>query len=101
MRKDLEKESSPSQKSAPESLASDRVPRERSDSVSEDEPSAKRLKDPATIGGGDSPSVEILVTPDLPLPYLRDEIKEPDSSITGSSETEDSQSGSSRSSNLK
>ena len=93
MRKDLEKETSPSQKSAPDDVAPERIPRERSNSVCEDEPPTKKLREPASSDGGDSPSIEVLVTPDLPLPFLRDEIKESDSSITGSSEAEDSQSG--------
>ena len=101
MRKDLEKEASPSQRSAPDDSVPGRISRERSKSIIEDEPPTKKIKDSTVSDGGDSPTVEILVTPDLPLPYLRDEVKGPDSSITGSSESEDSQSGDSHSSRTK
>ena len=88
----MEREASPSQKNAPDGSMPPSVSRERSKSISEDEPPTKKSKDAITSDGGDSPSLEILVTPDIPLPYLRDEVKGSESSITGSSETEDSQS---------
>lgn len=101
MRKDLGREASLSQQNAPDTVKSERIPRERSNSVCEDEPPSKKSREPADDNGGDSPSVEVLVTPDLPLPFLRDEVKESDSSISGNSEAEDSQSGDSHSRKTK
>ena len=101
MRKDLEREASPAQKSAPDNSVPDRVSRGRSDSVCEDEPPTKRPKDSADDDGWNSPSEEVLVTPDLPLPFLRDEVKKSDSSSAQSSEAGDSQSKDSRSSETR